>query len=56
MTKKKEVGIEEIKLRDFFAAFVVQGLIAEPSLQATEQEFAEKAYVIADAMLEARKK
>ena len=56
MIKKKETpGIEEIKLRDFFAAFIIQGLIAEPSLQATEKEFAERAYKVADEMLEARK-
>lgn len=56
MTKKKETpGIEEIKLRDFFAAFIIQGLIAEPSLQATEEEFAKRAYKVADAMMEARR-
>ena len=56
MTKKKEPGIEEITLRDFFAAFIVQGLIAEPTLQATEKEFAERAYKVAQEMMEARKK
>lgn len=56
MTKKKDPGIEEITLRDFFATFAVQALISEPTLQATEKEFAERAYSIADAMLEARKK
>ena len=56
MSKKKEPGIEEITLRDFFAAFAVQAMISEPNLVATEKEFAERAYVIADAMLEARKK
>jgi hypothetical protein len=49
-------GIEEITLRDFFAVFAVQALISEPSLKATETEFAQRAYVIADAMLKERAK
>lgn len=56
MTKKKEPGLEEMTLRDFFAAFAVMGLISEPSLKATEKEFADRAYSVAAEMLEARKK
>ena len=56
MTKKKEPGIEEITLRDFFAAFALQGMLSEPTLQATMQEFAKRSYLIADAMIEARQK
>jgi len=43
-----------MSLRDYFAAHAMQGMIAEPSLKATPQEFAQKAYQIADAMLKAR--
>jgi hypothetical protein len=42
-------------LRDYFAAKAMQGLISEPSLQGTVDEFAHRAYVIADAMMGARK-
>jgi len=43
-----------MKMRDYFAAKALQGMIAEPSLKATPDEFAQKAYQIADAMLKAR--
>jgi len=43
-----------MKMRDYFAAKALQGMLAEPSLKATPQEFAQKAYMIADAMLKAR--
>ena len=43
-----------MSLRDYFAAKALQGMIAEPSLKATPEEFAQKAYMIADAMLKAR--
>ena len=43
-----------MSLRDYFAAHAMQGMIAEPSLKATPQEFAERAYMVADAMLKAR--
>jgi len=43
-----------MKLRDYMAAKALQGMIAEPSLKATPDEFAQKAYQIADAMLKAR--
>ena len=43
-----------MKLRDYFAAKALQGMLAEPSLKATPQEFAERAYMVADAMLKER--
>jgi len=43
-----------MKMRDYFAAKALQGMIAEPSLKATPDEFAQKAYQMADAMLKAR--
>jgi len=43
-----------MKMRDYFAAKALQAMIAEPSLKATPEEFAQKAYMIADAMLKAR--
>ena len=43
-----------MSLKDYFAANALQGMIAEPSLKATPDEFAQKAYQIADAMLKAR--
>ena len=43
-----------MKMRDYFAAKALQGMLAEPSLKATPEEFAQKAYMIADAMLKAR--
>ena len=43
-----------MSLKDYFAAHALQGMIAEPSLKATPDEFAQKAYQIADAMLKAR--
>jgi hypothetical protein len=43
-----------MKMRDYFAAKALQGMLAEPSLKATPQEFAERAYMVADAMLKAR--
>jgi hypothetical protein len=43
-----------MKMRDYFAAKALQGMLAEPSLKATPQEFAERAYMVADAMMKAR--
>jgi hypothetical protein len=43
-------------LRDYFAAKAIQGLISEPSIQGTIEEFAHRAYAIADAMIKARGK
>jgi hypothetical protein len=41
-------------LRDYFAAKAMQGLISEPSTQGTMDEFANRAYKVADAMMAAR--
>jgi hypothetical protein len=43
-----------MSLKDYFAAHAMQAMIAEPSLKATPQEFAQRAYMIADAMMRAR--
>ena len=42
-------------LRDYFAAKALQGMLAETSLKATVEEFANKSYELADAMMKARK-
>ena len=43
-----------MSLRDYFAAKALQGMLAEPSLKATPEEFAQRAYMVADAMMKAR--
>lgn len=43
-----------ITIRDYFAAKAMQGLLSDSSLHATYTEFAEEAYMIAEAMLHAR--
>lgn len=43
-----------MSLRDYFAAKALQGMLAETSLKATPEEFAEKSYELADAMMNAR--
>jgi len=43
-----------MSLRDYFAAKALQAMIAEPSLKATPEEFAQRAYMVAEAMLKAR--
>ena len=45
---------EGISTRDYFAAKAMQGMLACEMLRATEQEFSERAYTIADAMIRAR--
>ena len=45
-----------MSLKDYFAAHAMQAMIAEPSLKATPEEFAQRAYMVADAMLAAREK
>ena len=59
MRKKKEIGLEEMTLRDFIAIFAMQGLIASPrgtpdGNAATDVYYAKCAYLVADAMLKAR--
>ena len=45
-----------MELRDYFAAKAMQAMIAEPSLTATPEEFAQRSYMVADEMLKAREK
>jgi hypothetical protein len=45
-----------LTIRDYFAAKALQALISEPSLKATMDEFASRAYQIADAMMQERLK
>lgn len=42
-------------LRDYFAAKAMQALVSIPNQSGSEKDFAEVAYDMADAMLEARK-
>ena len=53
-------GYQGMTLRDYFAAKALQGLLADPNAfedtgLGIENEYAEQAYVYADAMLKARK-
>jgi hypothetical protein len=41
-------------LRDYFAAKAMQGMLSDTALVGTPDEFAIKAYAMADAMLKAR--
>lgn len=43
-------------LRDYFAAKALQGLLSNRNAEAAIDEFAEKSYRMADAMLKARQK
>ena len=45
--------LDELDLRDYFAAKAMQGLLAS-DVNATRHIFAAQAYAMADAMLEAR--
>jgi len=46
---------EGMDLRDWFAGLAMQAMISEPSLTATMDEFAAKAYQMADLMMKQRK-
>ena len=55
--KNVPIAIDAITLRDFFAASAMQGLIARTTtLGPNLDKYAESAYNISDAMIEARKK
>ncbi|NPT50761.1 hypothetical protein GNZ10_13750 [Ralstonia sp. 3N] len=43
-----------MSLRDYFAAKAMQGLLSDTSLKGAMEEFADRAYQMADAMLRAR--
>ena len=49
-----EPSLSGMTLRDYFAAKAMQALISEPSLKASMDEFAHRAYQIADIMMEER--
>ena len=49
-----EMGSIGMTLRDYFAAKAMQGFMADSFLQAEVDEFAARAYDMADAMLKAR--
>lgn len=44
-----------LSLRDYFAAKALQGMLADPSFDLTRAEAAQRCYLMADVMLEARK-
>lgn len=48
-------GWSGLEMRDYFAAKALQGLLAS-DVEATQSQFAENAYLMADAMLKARAK
>ena len=48
-------GNSGMSLRDYFAAKALQGLLADTNIKSSAEEFASRAYDVADAMLEARK-
>ena len=52
----KDLTCTGMTLRDYFAAKAMQAMIAEPSLKATPEEFAQRSYMVADAMIKAREK
>lgn len=43
-------------LRDYFAAKAIQGLLSDPNMKGSMDEFAQRSYSVADAMLKAREK
>ena len=56
MRKKKEIGLEEMNLRDFIAIFAMQTILRSGGVINPEfyKQDAELSYKMADAMLEAR--
>jgi phosphotransacetylase len=53
MRKKKEIGLEEMTLKDFIAIFAMQGILADPNTPEI-MDIASAAYEVAEAMMEAR--
>jgi len=45
-----------LSIRDYFAAAALHGLLANPDANGSRWEFADDAYIHADAMLERRKR
>jgi len=56
MRKKKEIGLEEMTLRDFIAIFAMQTILRSGGVINPEfyKQDAELSYKMADAMMEAR--
>lgn len=51
---KDDADFNGMTLRDYFAAKAMQGLLSDPNIKASANEFATMAYTLADAMLKAR--
>jgi hypothetical protein len=52
-----QIGMDEMRLRDFFAALAMQGILANTGVETIESLLAldaKRAYQMADAMLQAR--
>jgi hypothetical protein len=45
---------DELTVRDYFAAAALQGMLSDSKIQAEYDEFARRAYQLADAMLKER--
>lgn len=56
MRKKKEIGLEEMTLKDFIAIFAMQSILRSGGVinKTFFKEEAELSYKMADAMMEAR--
>ena len=50
----KQIGMDEMKLRDYFAGLALQAILGAGISSAQYEDDAEQAYVIADAMIKAR--
>jgi hypothetical protein len=53
VAKQDPVSIQELTMQDFFAAFAMQGMLADPTTPEI-MDIAGAAYEVADAMLKAR--
>ena len=47
--------LEELSVRDYFAAKAMQAILSNPDYSDEDERLAKSAYWVADAMLEARK-
>lgn len=54
MAKQDPVSIQELTMQDFFAAFAMQSYWTDPEVVGTQDQAAEWAYEMANAMLKAR--
>jgi hypothetical protein len=53
VAKSEPVSIQELTMQDFFAAFAMQGMLADPTTPEI-MDIASAAYEVADDMLKAR--